>query len=246
MITVTILTKNSAETVRKTLESVRSFDEVIVLDSGSEDATVAIAQSFANVTVHRRPFCGFGPMHNSASELSSNDWILSVDSDEALTQELVQEISTLKLNPECVYAILRHNFYNGKQILWCGGWHPDWVVRLYNRKKSSFCNAKVHEKILTDGLSIHRLKYPLVHTPYRSISDFLYKMQHYSTLFAEERSAHKSSSVLNALLHSWGAFFKSYILKRGFLGGREGFIISLYNGHTTFYKYLKLWETSNK
>lgn len=245
MISVTILTKNCAETLQSTLESVKGFDEVIVLDSGSQDTTLEIAKKYPNVKIFQEPFLGFGEMHNRASSLATHDWIFSLDSDEVLTKEAEREILSLKLNAHNAYAILRHNFFNGKRIKWCGGWHPDWVVRLYHRKSTQFNLAKVHEKILIEGLNIKRLRHPILHTPYRSMSDFLDKMQHYSTLFATQHRGHKSVSVFQALAHGWFAFFKSYILKRGFLGGREGFIISIYNGHTTFYKYMKLSETAH-
>jgi glycosyltransferase involved in cell wall biosynthesis len=242
MISVTVLTKNSEETLQKTLESVRSFPEVIILDNGSTDATLTLAKAFPNTKIYELPFQGFGKMHNCATGLASFDWILSLDSDEVLSEELIREIHEIKLQSGLVYSILRYNYFNGKQIKWCGGWHPDRVLRLYNRKTTRFSEDAVHEKVLVNGLKEVELKAPMHHTPYRQISDFLTKMQTYSTLFADQHRSQKSSSVSKALLHSWFAFFKSYFLKRGFLGGKEGLIISLYNSHSTFYKYLKLSE----
>ena len=246
MITVTILTKNNDKTLKAALESVRAFPEVFIWDSGSTDQTLAIAQTFPNVKIHQGPFAGFGPTHNLASNAASNDWILSLDSDEMLSKELVQEILNLKLDPSCAYAMMRHNFFNGKRIKWCGGWHPDWVARLYHRQKTCFSAAAVHEKIITDKMKLQQLNHPMLHFPYREINDFLGKMQTYSTLFAQQHQGKKNASIFSALWHSWFAFFKSYILKRGFMGGKEGFIISLYNGHTAFYKYLKLDEANRQ
>ena len=242
MISVTILTKDCANTLGATLESVKSFDEVIILDSGSIDETLDVAGRYPNVKSFRKPFLGFGEMHNLATSIATHDWIFSLDSDEVLTKEAEKELLSLTLDPCNVYSILRHNFFNGKRIKWCGGWHPDWVLRLYNRTATQFSLAKVHEKILTKGLNVKRLKHPILHTPYRTMSDFLDKMQNYSTLFAMQHRGKGPVSLLSALMHGWFAFFKSYVLKRGFLGGREGFIISLYNSHTTFYKYMKLSE----
>jgi len=243
MISVTILTKNSEETLQAALESVRSFPEVLVYDTGSTDLTLQIAQAFPNVIIRQGTFNGFGPVHNTATELASHDWILSLDSDEVLSDELALEIQQIQLDASCVYSILRHNYFNGKHIKWCGGWHPDRVVRLYNRKKTRFSDAPVHEKVQAAALKEVSLKHPMRHYPYRCISDFLAKMQTYTTLFAEQEHS-KKSSLMKAIFHGWHAFFKSYILKRGFLGGKEGFIISAYNGHTAFYKYLKLSEKS--
>lgn len=242
MISVTILTKNSESSIEATLKSVAAFEEVIVLDTGSSDRTVAIAKMFPNVKVHHSPFLGFGPTHNLATSLASRDWVLSLDSDEALSPQLVEEIKTLSLDKSAVYSVLRHNYFNGKRIKWCGGWHPDWVTRLYNRKTTSFTDDAVHEKVRTEGLQVQQLQHPMTHIPYREIGDFLSKMQMYTSLFAEQNAGKKDASLLKAIFHGWFAFIKSYILKRGFMGGKEGFIISAYNGHTAFYKYLKLGE----
>lgn len=242
MISVTILTKNSEQTVRKTLESTQTFSEVLILDTGSTDATLTIAQEFPNVRIERSPFIGFGPAHNLASHLAKYDWILSLDSDEILTQELIAEIQRLTLDPHSVYSMQRDNFFNGRHIKWCGGWYPDRVVRLYHKGSTSFSEDAVHEKVLIQGLQEKKLTSPLLHYPYRQIGDFLSKMQTYTTLFAEQNKNQKKGSLSRAIFHGWFAFFKSYILKRGFLGGKEGYIISAYNGHTAFYKYLKLGE----
>jgi glycosyltransferase involved in cell wall biosynthesis len=239
-ITATVLTKNSQETLASTLASLQKFPEVIVYDSGSTDATLKIAEGFPNVKVILGTFNGFGPTHNAASLLASNDWILSIDSDEVLSPGLADEILSLSLDPNSVYQIDRRNYFNGKWIRWCGGWYPDPVIRLYQRHSTRFTDDAVHEKVISAGLKCVPLSSPLIHTPYRSIEDFLAKMQAYSTLFAEQHRGKKSSSLGKAIAHGSFAFLKSYLLKRGFLGGREGFIISLYNGHTTFYKYLKL------
>ncbi|HSX12667.1 MAG TPA: glycosyltransferase family 2 protein [Rhabdochlamydiaceae bacterium] len=242
MISVTILTKNSSRTLKKTLDSTRSFSEVLILDTGSADDTLQIAKNYSNVKIHTSPFLGFGPLHNLASERASYDWILSLDSDELLSSELVKEIEALALDPSCIYSIERQNFFNGKEIRWCGGWHPDRVIRLYNRKTTHFSNDQVHEKVLKQNLKEIFLSHAIVHTPYLEIADFLDKMQHYTTLFAAQAKEKKKVTVFSALYHSFYAFIKSYIFKRGFLGGKEGLIISMYNGHTTFYKYLKLAE----
>ncbi len=241
MISVTILTKNSQRTLKKTLQSLLTFPEVLIYDSGSTDNTLEIARLFPNVTIYQGEFEGFGIAHNKMSELAKHDWILSIDSDEELSPALCSEIHELDFNENVVYRLNRLNMFNGKKMKCCSGWYPDPVVRLYHRKKTSFTTNKVHEKVAVDKLEIIDLSQPLYHTPYLAISDFLDKMQHYSTLFSEEKKG-KTVSVSKALLHSWYAFFKSYILKRGFLGGKEGLIISMYNGHTAFYKYLKLLE----
>ncbi len=246
MITVTVLTKNCQETLVATLASLQKFPEVIVYDSGSTDLTLEVAEKFPNVKIIHGKFIGFGPTHNAASSHATYDWILSIDSDEILTPELADEILSLSLNSKYLYQIDRHNYYNGKWIRWCGGWYPDPVIRLYDRKSTRFTDDAVHEKIIATNLKVIPLSFPMTHIPYRSIEDFLTKMQSYSTLFSEQHRGKKSSSLGKAIFHGSFAFLKSYLLKRGILGGKEGLIISLYNGHTAFYKYLKLSKLGTK
>ncbi|HSX13185.1 MAG TPA: glycosyltransferase family 2 protein [Chlamydiales bacterium] len=243
-ISVTVLTKNCQDTLESTLRSVALFEEVVVLDTGSSDATLNIAKTFPNVVVHTADFNGFGPMHNVATSLASRDWVLSLDSDEVLSEGLIEEIQNLDLDPINVYFIQRFNYFNDKHIKWCGGWHPDIVCRLYHRKTTHFNDVPVHEKIMTNGLVEMQLAHPIFHTPYRKMSDFLTKMQTYTSLFAQQHQGKKRSSFFKALYHGWFAFLKSYVFKKGFLGGKEGFLISLYNSHTAFYKYLKLAESN--
>jgi len=239
MISVTILTKNNEETIGSVLESVRLFDEVILLDTGSTDTTLDFAQIYPNVKVFKSPFIGFGPLHNLAAEYAARDWILSLDSDEVLTPELADEILALSLDSQKVYSFPFNNYFNGRHIKWCG-WYPDRHTRLYNKSVTSFTNDQVHERIQTKSLQEVRLIAPVKHYSYRSISDFLQKMESYTTLFAKQYAHKKRSSMATAIFHGGFAFIKSYVFKRGFLGGHEGYIISLYNAQTSFYKYLKL------
>jgi glycosyltransferase involved in cell wall biosynthesis len=244
-ITVTILTKNSRKYLEEVLSSLQNFDEVLICDTGSNDDTLAIAQQFSNVTIYQKPFLGFGPTHNLASSLARHDWILSVDSDEVVSQSLADEICSLKLNRGFVYSFPRHNEYNGKWIRWCG-WHPDRQVRLYNRLDTHFTDVLVHEAIDIKNLKNIPLYGSLKHYSYRNVSDFLHKMQSYSTLFAEQNKGKKNSSLAKAIGHGFFAFLKSYVIKKGFIGGQEGFEISFYNANTAFYKYLKLAEANRE
>ena len=239
MISVTILTKNSARHIAKVLGALAAFDEVAILDTGSDDATLEIAKQFPNVVIYKHNFEGFGKAHNLISSLASHDWILSLDSDEIATAALVEEIQGLALNPKCAYSLSRHNYYRGRFIKGCG-WYPDRVVRLYNRKETRFSDAHVHEKVITDKVKVIPLSAPALHFPYHSVNDFTNKMQFYSTLFAEEKRGKKKATLASAISHGLFAFVKSYFFKRGFLLGGEGFEISAYNGITAYYKYLKL------
>jgi glycosyltransferase involved in cell wall biosynthesis len=244
-LSVTVLTKNSQKYLSEVLSALQSFEEVLVCDTGSQDKTLEIARRFPNVTLYERPFIGFGPTHNVASQLAKHDWILSIDSDEIVTPALASEIQALALTRGCVYSFPRHNEYRGKWIRWCG-WHPDRQIRLYNRLDTQFTEAQVHEAIDSRHLNEIHLHSPLRHYSYDHVGDFLHKMQSYSSLFALQYQGKKSSSLSKAIAHGCYAFFKSYILKRGVMGGQEGFEISFYNANTAFYKYLKLAEANRQ
>lgn len=241
MISVAILTKNSQETLFKTLSSTVGFDEVILLDTGSTDQTLTIAKQFPHVKIFSSSFTGFGALKNLAASYAKNNWILSLDSDEILSSDLVKTLLALKPTNATVYSFPFKNFFNGKHIRWCG-WHPDRHTRLYNKTETAFSLDEVHEKISPNNCKEMQLKAPIHHFSYRSTSDFLKKMDFYSTLFAKQYTGKKPSSFKKAFFHGACAFIKSYFLKRGFLGGSEGFIIALYNSQTTFYKYIKLQE----
>ncbi|MEI8365229.1 MAG: glycosyltransferase family 2 protein [Parachlamydiaceae bacterium] len=244
-ISVTVLAKNSEKYLREVLTALSSFGEVILYDTGSTDNTIDIAQQFQNVRVVRAPFIGFGPTHNEASSIARNDWILSIDSDEIASPAIAKAIAKESLDKGKVYSFPRHNYFNGKFIRWCG-WYPDRQTRLYHRKTTKFSDAQVHEAILSEGMEQVQLQAPIIHYSYETIADFLSKMQAYSTLFADQYKGKRKSSLLKAISHGFFAFFKSYVLKSGFLGGYEGYVISAYNAHTAYYKYLKLYEANRK
>lgn len=122
----------------------------------------------------------------------------------------------------------------------CSGWYPDWVVRLYNKQRTRFSDDAVHEKVISQGLRVVKLQHSLRHTPYRSLEDLKRKKEVYTQLFVEQNKGKKKSSFAKAVLHGIFAFVKSYIFKRGFLCGKEGFILSRYIGSVAYLKYRKL------
>ncbi len=243
MISATIIVKNGERKLKEVLDALIEFPEVILYDTGSTDRTFEIAAKYPNVASSKHPFTGFGPCHNAAAELASHNWILSIDADEVLSKELAHEILNLKLDENAVYALPFNNFYNGRHIKWCG-WYPEKHIRLYHKKKTAFSEAMVHEGVIVKSLREITLKNPVNHYPYETISDFLIKMERYSSLFADQYRHKRKSSPIIACTHAVAAFFKSFFLKKGFLGGYEGFLISAYNGHTAFYKYLKLYQAN--
>jgi glycosyltransferase involved in cell wall biosynthesis len=245
-ISVTILTKNSQKHLAACLRSLQRFPEVIVLDNGSTDDTMAIAAGFPNVRLVKHAFLGFGPMKNLAAQHTTRPWVLSIDSDEVLSPVLADEILELDLrDTKKVYSFLRHNFYGKRHIKACG-WDNDYVLRLYHKATTRFADLPVHEYIQTEGLQVQRLRGTMDHFSFDSISQLIAKMDQYTTLFAKEKRFRKSSSPAKSYFKWAFSLFRNYVLQRGFLYGYEGLAISFSNANGTFYKYMKLHEENQR
>lgn len=246
MYSVAILTKDNEETLEKTLESVKEFPEVIVVDTGSKDKTIEIASSYPNVKIFQHEFTGFGLLRNIAAEFASNNWIIALDSDEILPENVVDQLAAYELDPQVIYGFPRKNSFQGKWVKGCG-WHPDVVYRIYNKSIHEWNPAeKVHETLAQPGRKLSLLSFYVEHTPYRTYSEFLHKLQLYTTLWAEQRKNQLPPSMLQVICHSLWAFIKSYFFQRGFLLGSCGWNISMYNAHSCYYKYLKLQEIAER
>ena len=245
-ISVTMITRDASRYLAESLDALRRFDEVIVLDNGSTDDTIELARTFSNVKVYESPFIGFGPLKNLATSYAQNDWILSVDSDEVLSEALVDEIFSLSLDHNKVYAIVRNNYYDQK-LMRCCGWEDDTVDRLFCREMVHFNDNQVHESLIfPQGVTREKLHHRFKHYTYRNSEELIAKMQYYSTLWARDYAGKKSASPAKAVLRSLFAFVKFYFLKKGFLNGYEGLLISVTNANSVFYKYIKLYEANLK
>ena len=242
-ITVTVLTKNSEKHIARCLSALKLFPEIILLDNDSTDKTITIASKFSNVIIQHAPFIGFGPLKNLAASYATHNWILSVDSDEVLSPELVKNIISRNLQSNTVYRFLRHNYYGNRLINACG-WEKDYVLRLYNRHTTAFTPKEVHESIHKDNLAIETIKGTMAHYSFENTGELLQKLNQYTTLFALENRFKKRSSVFKALYKAAWTFIRNYFLQRGFLYGFEGFLISASNANGSFYKYLKLREAN--
>ncbi len=241
-----MITRDASHFIVESLQALERFDEVIVLDNGSTDDTIALASTFDNVTIHRSAFIGFGPLKNLAIDYAKNEWILSVDSDEVLSKALVDEILSLSLNTGQVYAILRDNYYD-QRLMKCCGWENDYVLRLFNREKICFNQNQVHESlVLPSDVKTIRLHHTLKHYTYQNSEQLIAKMQYYSTLWAIDYHGKKRSSPLKAAVRSIFAFMKFYLFKKGFMSGYEGLLICITNTNAVFYKYMKLYELNKK
>ncbi len=245
-ISVTILTKNSEKYLFEVLNSLISFDEVIILDNGSTDKTIEILKEFSNTKLFVSEFIGFGNLKNLASTYATNEWILSIDSDEVVSKELANEILNLELKKDTIYSIKRLNHYNKKPIKCCG-WYPDRVKRLYNKSSTKFNSLKVHESLISEGFKNITLQNDLIHYTTDGIEQMLSKMALYSSYGAENIiSKNCKISSFTPILHFISAFLKNYFLKKGIFYGRVGFNISLLNSLGSFFKYAKAYELQNR
>jgi len=243
-ISCVMIAKDSEATLSKVLDALKEFEEVIIYSNNSTDNTDKIALKYPNVKLINGEFIGFGPTKNKAAEMASNDWIFSLDSDEVVTLEFIENLKKLSLDDKTLYTILRTNYYKDTQIKHC--WGDDVIVRLYNKTQTSFTDKKVHEKIIVDGFTIEPIKGVVKHFPYSTITDFIVKLDRYSTIFAEDNVGKKSSSPLKALLNAKFSFIKTYFFKRGFLDGYAGLVIAFSHMATNFYKYIKLYELNKE
>ncbi|MCR4941367.1 MAG: glycosyltransferase family 2 protein [Campylobacter sp.] len=243
MISAVVLVKNNENTLAKTLQSLAFLDDVVVFDNGSSDSSLKIAKSFENVNLILGEFRGFGWSKNKAASYAKHDWILVVDSDEVVDSELARILQSKKLDENCVYKLNFKAFYKDIEVKHCG-WNNQKIKRLYNRKKTRYNSNDVHEDIITEGLKCEILGGYMQHYSYDSISQFLQKADHYSTLFAKDNAGKKTSSPCKAFFNAFYSFFRTYVLKKGFLDGYVGLVISVSHAVTNFYKYIKLYEVN--
>lgn len=243
-ISCVIIVKNAASTITKTLESLKFFSDVVVYDNGSTDTTLEIVKNYSNVNLVQSEFLGFGPTKNLACTFAKNEWVLSLDADEVLSDEFIKNISNLKLSDKNIYTILRQNYYKDVHVKHC--WGNDIIVRLFNRTKTAFTDEKVHEKVIEKGFNIVQINGSVLHFPYSTITDFIIKLDRYSSIFANDNKGKKSSSPTKAFFNALFSFFKTYFLKRGFLDGYAGLVIAFSHMATNFYKYIKLYELNKE
>ena len=231
-ISAIILSKNEADRIGRCINSLLNIvDEVIVVDSGSTDDTIKIAKSLG-VKVICTEWKGYGKTKNFGHHQAQNDWILSLDSDEWLSEKLANEIMALKKMDKLVYSLNRSNIYMGKEIQH-SGWSPDWVLRLFNKTNVKWNTSLVHEKlIIPHDFTIQKLYGKLMHDSYRSIEDHKTKTDKYAMLKARSWiEAGKSPSSLKRYFGSSFKAFHSYVIKGGFLDGKEGRMIAKMNAY---------------
>lgn len=246
-VSVCIITFNEEDRIRDCLESVIWADEIIVVDSYSVDRTVEICKEYTDkVFLHK--WSGFVEQKNYAIDKAKNNWVLCVDADERVPDELADEINEelgvqdIKYNG---FFLRRHSYYLGR-LLNYGGWYPDYKLRLFRKDKGRCKGINPHDKVEVQGTKKY-IKKEIIHYPYRSIADQLKTIDNYSTLFADEmiRSG-KKFNMLQMFIRPPTRFLETYIWKKGFLDGLPGLINILIASFYVFLKYLKWYERKRR
>jgi len=241
-VTVTVITRDEATNVAAALQSVSWADEIVVIDSGSTDETVALAAA-KGVRVESRTWTGWIDQKNFAASLAANDWIFSLDADERITPPLADEIKArLRADPpEAAYKVPRISFHLGRWIR-TTDFYPDYQTRLYDRRAARWSGLYVHESVTVTG-SVGRLSQELQHYSYDDLSDHLDRINAYSTLAARQMYERgRRARAFDLLLQAPAAFLRNYILRRGVLDGSVGLVLSIVNAYSVFLKFAKLWE----
>lgn len=240
-----IITRNAARLLPECIASVPGANEVLVVDSGSDDETVAVAEHLG-ARVVRQDWLGYGPQKRFAALQASHDWILSLDADERLTPELHASIELALIEPNAAaYLLPRRNRFMGRWLRHGEG-YPDWCARLFDRRRANWSEDAVHEKLDVDG-PIRRLTGDLLHVSEQGLSDYLQKQNHYTDLQANRMfAAGKRFSTVKMLSSPLARFVKFYFLRRGFLDGVPGLVHIAIGCLTSFLKYAKLRDIQTR
>lgn len=247
-LSVAMIVKNEAQDLAACLETVKDWvDEIVILDSGSTDATPQIAAQYGAKFYVNTDWQGFGKQRQLAQQYVSCDYVLWLDADERVTPELKSSILQAVKNNEqnTLYQIGRLSEVFGRQIKH-SGWYPDYVVRLYPTKLAQYGDELVHEKVhYPKEAKVKKLTGDLLHFTYKDIHHYLVKSASYAKAWAiQKENAGKTTSLFDGVTHALGCFVKMYLLKAGFLDGKQGFLLAILSAHSTFVKYADLWERS--
>jgi glycosyltransferase involved in cell wall biosynthesis len=241
-LSIIIITHNEAHNIEGCLRSVAFADEVVVVDSGSTDATVEIAKKLGAIVHGTSDWPGFGPQKNRALDLARSPWVLSVDADERVPPELAEMImKMIKAAPCDAFEIPRLTQFCGQWIRHCG-WTPDYVLRLFRRDVARFSDDLVHERVLLARGQVGRLNFPLLHYSYPTPTHYWRKLEQYSQAWAQQRFTQgQKASMSRAGAAAVTAFFRSYIFRLGFLDGAMGFAVCTMQAQAAFGKYFALY-----
>jgi len=238
-----IITRNEQQNLAECLESVRWCDEIILVDSGSTDKTIEIAEK-SGAKIYKKELVGFGEQKRYAVSLASNDWVFSIDADEVVTDGLKKSILKRFDSSEALpagFSVQRRLCFLGKEFKY-GNEANEFLVRLFNKESGNFSKAKVHEGVELNG-EPEKLNGTLLHNSYKTLHQYFEKFNNYTTRAANELYE-KGKSKNIVLTYFWFPlyFVKNYFLKRNFLNGKEGFIWAFFSSCYPLVKYSKLWK----
>lgn len=241
MLSVIIITKNEQAHIAECIESVHFADEIIVLDSGSTDETCQIARQLGAQVYHTTHWPGFGPQKNKALDLATKEWVLSIDADERVPPALATEIQQVLAAPQAeAYTVARMSCFGGRWIQH-SGWWPDRLLRLFKREHGRFKDVLVHESVLVNGPT-KALSGHLLHYPYDSLESLIAKTNQYSSAAALQlHEKGKTIALPTIFAKSLWTFIRLYVLRRGFLDGRQGALLAGVAAAGSFFRYSKLW-----
>jgi glycosyltransferase involved in cell wall biosynthesis len=244
-ISVYMITRNNERTVERALASVTWADEIVVVDSFSTDKTPEICRRFTDRVI-QRPWPGFREQYQHAADLTTHPWIIFIDADEEVSQELAEEIQrVVKEGGESFdgFILYRRTYYLGRWIRH-GAWYPDYEIRLYHREKGKW-EGGLHAKIVVDG-NVGSLQHEVLHTTYRDISDQIQTIDLYSQIEAEDMfKAGERFSLFKLLFRPPFRWIKEYLFKQGFRDGVPGLVIIVATMFYVFIKHAKLWELTH-
>ena len=258
LLAIAMIVRNEASNLAACLESCQDLaDEIVIVDSGSEDNTAEIAHRFPKVRFfEHNAWRGFGLQRRTAQEHIQAKWVFWIDADERVTPALAASIrqviheystndsDTNQTSPSGprLFSVNRLSWVFGRFIRH-SGWHPDWVVRLYQTDATQYSDDTVHEHVMKPAnATIIKLDGNLLHYTYRDLQHYLVKSAQYASLWAQQRASRgKKASLGQGVTHALGCFLKMYVLKAGFLDGRQGLLLALLSSHSTFAKYADLW-----
>jgi len=245
---VTIITLNEEKNLPECLASVSWADEVIVVDSGSTDATKTIATEM-NARVFTNPWRGMREQKNFAAGKATGPWILNLDADERISPAGQSEIQQILSQPRAdAYSLPRKNFFLGKWMRH-GGWYPDEVTRLYLKSRASYGGINPHARVILSSGSVGRMQVPLIHHTYTSFAHYISKQYPYCDAAARELAAQgKRASVpwVRILTKTSWKFVEAFMIKRGFLDGTHGLVAALGSTFAAYMKQARLWELSQE
>ncbi|MDH5572806.1 MAG: glycosyltransferase family 2 protein [Gammaproteobacteria bacterium] len=242
-LSVIIICLNEEASIKDCLESVKWVDEIIVVDSGSTDRTLEIARQYTDKVFVEIDWQGYGIQKQRAQDKATGRWILSIDADERVSTELRIEIeSVIQGDANAAYSMPILPFCFGRFIRH-GGWYPAPKVRLYPRDKAHYGSQQVHEKLeYKYEIPVKQLTGDLLHYTYRDLEHYLVKSAHYAAVWASQRQVKgKKASLSQGAIHALTCFLRMYILRAGFLDGKQGFLLAALSSHSTFVKYADLW-----